>query len=89
MLRPSDLVETASLLASARDGSPTDADLRRCVSTADYAVFHAVLKAGADRFFGAVRSDRGGYGLLYRAYDHGRMKRSCDDISRSKLTPAH
>ena len=51
--------------------------------------FHAVLTAGADRFFGAARKDRGGHSLLDRAFDHGRMKRSRDDVSRLTLTPAH
>ena len=59
MPRPNDLIDTAKMPASARAGFPTDADLRRCISTAYHAVFHAVLTAGTDRFFGAAHKGRG------------------------------
>lgn len=85
MPRPSELLDTARLLASARDGSPTGADLCRCISTSYYAVFHAVLTAGADRFFGAGNRNEAGYRFLYRTYDHGRMKKSCEQVARLKL----
>ena len=85
MPRPSELLDTAGLLAAARDGSPTDADLRRCISTAYYAVFHAVLTAGADRFFGAGNQDEVGYRVLHRAFDHGRMKSRCEQAAKPKL----
>lgn len=84
MPRPSELLDTARLLASARDEAPTDADLRRCISTAYYAIFHAVLTAGADRFFGADNREEAGYSQLYRAYDHGRLKSRCEQILASK-----
>lgn len=82
MPQPSELLCVARSLA----GRPTDASLRRAVSTAYYAVFHAVLRSGADRFFGASRSGEAGYALIYRAYDHGRMRRGCEDVSRATLT---
>lgn len=82
---PSELLDTAKLLLTARDGPPTDADLRRSISTAYYAVFHSVLTAGADRFFGAHNRGEVGYRLLYRAYDHGRMKSRCEQVAKEKL----
>ncbi len=87
MLRPSEFIDAAKLLASGQSRAPADADLRRCISTAYYAVFHTVLTAGADRFFGAADSERAGYGLLYRAYDHGRMRRSCEEVAKPALNP--
>ena len=85
MSRPSDLLDTARSLVAGRGGSPTDADLRRCISTAYYAVFHAVLTAGADRFFGGGNRTQVGYGLLYRTFDHGRIKKTCEQIARITL----
>lgn len=87
MPQPSELLDIARSLAVPAAGPPTDAALRRAVSTAYYAVFHAVLRSGADRFFGASRRAEGGYALIYRAYDHGRMRRGCEDISRVPLAP--
>ena len=85
MPQPSELLDTAKLLASARNGVPTNADLRRCISTAYYSVFHSVLTAGADRFFGVGNRDEVGYRFLYRAYDHGRMRKGCEQVAKPKL----
>lgn len=88
MLQPSELLDAARLLVSSHAGPPTDAHLRRCVSTAYYAVFHAVLIAGADRFFGHADRQSAGYALLYRAFDHGRMRRTCEDVGKPALASA-
>ena len=88
MLRPSELLDAARSLASPSAGSPSDAESRRSVSTAYYALFHTVLTAGADRFFGSLERGSAGYAILYRSFDHGRMKRVCEDAARSTLTLA-
>lgn len=85
MLQPGELLDTARLLVAGRGGSPTQADLRRCISTAYYAAFHAVLTAGAGRFFGADSRTEVGYGLLYRTFDHSRIKKTCEQISKITL----
>ena len=89
MLLPSDLLDVARLLA-ATEGSvaPSDAQLRRSVSTAYYALFHTVLKAAADRFSLPEGSNGSGYAILYRSYDHSRMKRVCDEIAKPALSPS-
>ena len=46
---PAHLLEQAERLAAApAKGQPRDADLRRAISTAYYAIFHAILTAAAD-----------------------------------------
>jgi hypothetical protein len=72
---PSALLAVARLLLSAEPATPnSDAHLRRAVSTAYYALFHKVLRSGAERFMGPGAQQTPGYGLLYRSYNHGRMK---------------
>ena len=86
MLQPSEFLAAAKSLASPRAGAPNDAELRRSVSTSYYALFHAVLTAGADRFFGAHERSRAGYAVIYRSFEHARMKRVCEDAARSVLS---
>ena len=89
MLLPSELLDVARLLAATEDSvAPSDAQLRRSVSTAYYALFHTVLKAGADCFSFSKESNGSGYAILYRSYDHGRMKRVCDEIAKPALSPS-
>ncbi len=88
MLRPSELLDAAKSLALPQAGPVNDGQIRRSISTAYYALFHTVLKAGADRFFGTQEPRRAGYAIVYRSFDHGRMKRVCEEAARSILTPA-
>jgi hypothetical protein len=73
-----ELVGTARLLARPDRKKPRQADLRRSVSTAYYAVFHALARECADQFIGtsSTRSDRA-WSHVYRALDHGFAKRAC------------
>ncbi len=50
-----DLIALANRLASASPNKPRQADLRRAVSTAYYALFHAMAKNVADTMAGAVK----------------------------------
>ncbi len=63
----------------------SDAALRRAVSTAYYAVFHAVLRAAASRFMGPGMHARAGYALLYRSFDHRHMKEMCEALKLPTL----
>ncbi len=72
------LVATARRLARAGTGKPRQSDLRRAVSTAYYAVFHAVARDAADLLVGAgAASKRPEWYQVYRALDHGPAKVAC------------
>jgi hypothetical protein len=68
-------------------GSRSDAQRRRAVSTAYYAVFHHILAAAAARFMGPGTEASGGYRLLYRGFNHGRMKTVCTALTAPALSP--
>ena len=73
---PHDLIETARRLAQPGAAQPTQADLRRAVSTAYYALFHCLAAAAADLLTGS--SSRGPeWHQVYRALEHGKAKRAC------------
>lgn len=56
------------------------------MSTAYYALFHKVLRAGAERFMGAGMGPSGGFALIYRSFNHGRMKTVCESLTAKKLS---
>ena len=76
------LIGTARRLASTgAKGKPRQADLRRSISTAYYALFHALAKDGADLFVGAASSSPGAaWARAYRALDHGFAKNACSQV---------
>lgn len=80
MLDPSDLLAVARFLSEASTPPPSDAQLRRAVSTAYYAVFHQVLRAAANRFMGPDKEQSAGYILIYRSFDHRHVKAVCDSL---------
>lgn len=84
MLDPQHLVELAQTLVNARQaGAPRQANLRRAVSTAYYAIFHALCGAMADMFVPANASET--RALFYRALDHGNSKKRCEDLGKNPL----
>jgi hypothetical protein len=87
VLDPADLLTVARLLA-APGVVPvaTQAQLRRAVSTAYYALFHTVLAAGSARFVGADKAGNPGYSIIYRSFAHGRMRSVCEAIDVSVLS---
>ena len=81
-----DLLTVARFLSRAgAQPPPSDAHLRRAVSTAYYAVFHNVLRAAAKRFMGADQEATAGYAILYRGFDHRRMKEICEALQPSTI----
>jgi len=73
-----DLIVTARRLARANPKRPRQADLRRAVSTAYYAAFHALAGECADRFVGTGHGrSRGAWRQAYRALEHGFAKDAC------------
>jgi hypothetical protein len=84
--------DSADLLAVARlllkfgaESSTSDAALRRAVSTAYYAVFHHILGAAARRFLGQRHETSAAYAILYRGFDHRRMKEVCEALRATSL----
>ena len=74
-MNPHDLMEVARALAESGPAPPTQARLRRAVSTAYYAMFHCLAASAADLFIGTVRSPA--WHRTYRALEHGRARSAC------------
>ena len=74
-MNPHDLIEAARALAKSGGAPPTQARLRRAVSTAYYAMFHCLAASAADLFIGTVRSPA--WHRAYRALEHGRARSAC------------
>jgi hypothetical protein len=68
-----DLFEIADRLARLDSGRPRQASLRRAVSTAYYAVFHALAYLCSDRLVGWGKSWEF-VSPIYRSLDHARAK---------------
>jgi hypothetical protein len=82
-----DLCDLARRLVGTDTSEPSQADLRRAVSTAYYAVFHllvdeAVAMIATESSLGFARS------LVRRAFDHGDMRKASESF-RSGMLPDH
>lgn len=77
-----ELLAHASRLAQGSPRKPKQADLKRAVSAAYYAIFHAFAKNGADCMAGTVKNDRPNkaWAHVYRALDHGFAKAACEKV---------
>lgn len=78
-LNPHDLIQAALDLANANGKKPRQAHLLRSVSTAYYAMFHALARCCADMMIGgpsAVRS-KPAWKQVYRSLEHGAAKGAC------------
>lgn len=76
-----ELLGTARRLARASPKKPRQSDLKRAVSSAYYALFHAVARNGADLLIGtsAGRVDSA-WAQTYRALDHGFARSACGQL---------
>ena len=74
-MNPHDLMEVARALAESGHAPPTQARLRRAVSTTYYAMFHCLAASAADLFIGTVRNPA--WHRTYRALEHGRARSAC------------
>ena len=59
------------------------------MSTSYYAVFHFIVQAGAERFIGSAARGSAAYGLLYRSFNHGRMRAVCAAVNVARLSPTY
>ena len=77
-----DLLDIAQRLA---EGSPTQTDLRRAVSSIYYAVFHAICQSNADTLVGDNPPDRdaAAWRQAYRALEHGYARSRCQQVLHS------
>jgi uncharacterized protein (UPF0332 family) len=87
ILNPDHLFEQASKLISAQAGRPRQADIRRAISAAYYAIFHATITRAVDQFVGVTNRDRSRYGLVYRSVSHAWLRDLCKEAQ--KATPSN
>ena len=69
-----DLIATARTLV---ERGSSQANLRRAVSTAYYAVFHCLAAMAADLLMGRPRDEA--WHQVYRALEHGRARNACEN----------
>ncbi|MBC6442769.1 MAG: hypothetical protein GDA53_06540 [Rhodobacteraceae bacterium] len=74
------LPETCRRLIPPDAPGPAQADLRRAISTAYYAAFHALAETCADRLVGAEQSTRPNRAWVevYRGLEHGTCLTACE-----------
>ena len=93
-MNPEELLRIARHLASGGVGSglgrPRQAELRRAVSAAYYAMFHALARCCADLLVGANRASRDqvAWEQTYRALEHGHARNQCNNFSAMARFPA-
>ena len=74
-MTPRDSMATARSLAEIDPRRPSQANLRRAVSTAYHAMFHCLAGTAADLLIGRNRSEA--WHRAYRALEHGSAKSAC------------
>lgn len=87
ILNPNHLLEQAERLLEPRGSRVLirQADRRRAISAAYYAVFHFMLTAVADQFVGNGERKTPRYTLAYRSIDHGKLENLCKVASSEKI----
>ena len=73
MIDPQELIDTCRKLMTP---PPSDADIRRAISTAYYALFHTLAASNAGLIADQPRSSRSAYAWdrVYRRLEHGRAR---------------
>ena len=90
-MQPRDLVASArKLVGKGKIGKPRQSDLKRAMSTAYYAMFHALCRNTADCLVGKTKISRsqGAWRQAYRAVDHGHAKKQCKHQAVMRKFPA-
>lgn len=76
-----DLIATARRLAKASPRRPRQADLKRAISTAYYALFHALARNAADSLVGVGQNrPNKAWAQAYRALEHGFARTACGQV---------
>lgn len=86
---PDHLLDQADALidAAGGPGAPRQTDLRRAISAAYYALFHALAAQAADTLIGAPNKQTPLYALVYRSLQHRSVREFCDQVQRTPLPP--
>jgi hypothetical protein len=86
-MTPQDLLRHARRLSRASVRRPRQADLRRAVSAAYYALFHAIAGIAADTMVGTSQVHRGSetWRHVYRSLEHSFAKSQC--VARNTIVP--
>ena len=83
---PDHLLDQADrLIASTGGGTARQVDLRRAISNAYYALFHAVTAQAVDELVGSSHRQTTRYRLVYRSVEHKALRDLCEDIVKSSL----
>lgn len=82
------LLLAADDLCRSTGGRPRDAFMRRAVSTAYYALFHALARLCADELVGRAYARTAGYARVYRALDHASARRALRSQEAAQLGSA-
>ena len=81
MIKSADLIAAAlDLVEAGSRGRPRQANLRRAISTAYYAMFHCLAVCCADMLVGGVGAERSepAWRQVYRALEHGAARQRCN-----------
>lgn len=79
MSLPNELLELARELVERPPANPTQARLRRAVSTAYYALFHLLIDEAVSKW--PIERHRN---ILARTFNHGAMKKACEEIVKKE-----
>jgi hypothetical protein len=91
------LLDQAELLIQRRRPGPArQADIRRAISAAYYALFHFIMTQAADSVIGSTRRRDPRYSVVYRSVDHAQVRSVCQAVRSAAtdqrltvLTPQH
>jgi hypothetical protein len=86
VLNPNHLFEQANRLITIQVGPPRQVDIRRAISAAYYAMFHATITAAVDQFIGVTNRDESRYGLVYRSVSHAWFRDLCKEVQKPTLS---
>jgi uncharacterized protein (UPF0332 family) len=81
------LDQAEQLIVQSAAGAPRQADIRRAISTAYYALFHFILTGAADEFVGVTKRLSSRYTIVYRSINHSVLKKLCERLSNPKVSP--
>lgn len=76
-----ELLEAAKYLLRQNSNKPSDAAIRRSISTAYYALFHLLIEAATSHLVTEVTQQA----VLARTFDHSKMKQVCKSVKDDKL----
>lgn len=79
------LIVQAEHLATLDPRRPTQASLRRALSTVYYSLFHFLVDQGTKQLVGTGASTRSLRAVLGRAYEHGTMASACRSFDGGTL----